>query len=297
MADALLEIADDLYALPLADFTPARDALVKEHKADKDLATSIKGLRKPSLAAWVVNLLVRRDPDQVDQVLAVGAALRDAQESLDASQLREFTKQRRQLTASVTTTARRMAREEGVKVTQAVADQVEATLTAAMLEPDAAKAVRSGLLVTSLEATGLGDLDLSGAVALPKALGFSAKARPVASPDPTQRPQLHVVPDPDADAKARAAADERIADARGVLAEAEKEHRSARRAVEKLQARTLQLQAEIAELRSRIAALEEEVEEVDDELGEAEAVQAEAEEAVEEAKAGVEAARAARERL
>ena len=37
-ADPLLEIADDLYALPLADFTPARDALVKEHKADKALA-------------------------------------------------------------------------------------------------------------------------------------------------------------------------------------------------------------------------------------------------------------------
>ena len=296
-SDPLLEIADDLYALPLADFTPARDALVKEHKADKDLAAAIKGLRKASLAAWVVNLLVRRDPDQVDQVLAVGAALRDAQENFDAAQLREFTKQRRQLTASVTTSARRMAREEGVKTTQSVADQIEATLTAAMLEPDAAKAVRSGLLVTSLAATGLGDLDLSDAVALPKALGFSAKARPVAAPDPTQRPQLHVVPDPDADAKARAAADERLADARGVLGEAEKEHRSARRAVEKLRAKTLQLQAEIDELRSKMAALESEVEEVDEELGEAEAVQEEAGEAISEAQASVEAAKAARGRI
>lgn len=295
--DPLLEIADDLYALSLADFTPARDALVREHKADKDLAAGIKGLRKASVAAWVVNLLVRRDPDQVDQVLAVGAALRDAQENLDATQLREFTKQRRQLTASVTTAARRMAREEGVKTTQGVADQIEATLTAAMLEPDAAKAVRSGMLVTSLAATGLGDLDLSDAVALPKALGFSARARPVAAPDPTQRPQLHVVPDPDAHKKARAAADERLADARGVLGEAEKEHRSARRATEKLRARTLQLQAEIDELRSRIAALETEVEEVDEELGEAEAAQAEAEEAVDEAKAEVDEAKAARDRL
>ena len=82
MADPLLEIADDLYALPLGDFTPARDALAKEYKADKDLAAGIKGLRKASLAAWVINLLVRRNPDQVDQVLAVGAALRDAQENL-----------------------------------------------------------------------------------------------------------------------------------------------------------------------------------------------------------------------
>ena len=82
-ADPLLEIADDLYALPLADFTPARDARAKEHKADKALAAAVKGLRKASAAAWVVNLLVRREPDQVDQVLAVGAALREAQESLD----------------------------------------------------------------------------------------------------------------------------------------------------------------------------------------------------------------------
>lgn len=296
-ADPLLEIADDLYALPLADFTPARDALVKEHKADKALAAGIRGLRKASVAAWVVNLLVRRDPDQVDQVLAVGEALRDAQDNLDATQLREFTKQRRQLTASVTTAARRMAREEGVRTTESVAEQVEATLTAAMLEPDAARAVRSGLLVTSLSATGLGDLDLGGAVAVPEALGFSAKARPVAAPDPTQRPQLHVVPDPDADAKARAAADERLADARTALKEHEKEHRAARRSVEKLQARTLQIQSEIDELRSQVAALEDSLEEVDEELAEAEAAQAEVEEAVDEARAEVEAARAVRERL
>jgi hypothetical protein len=297
MADQLLEIADDLYALPLADFTPARDALAKEHKADKALAAAIKGLRKSSVAAWVVNLLVRRDPDQVDQVLAVGEALRDAQENLDATQLREFTKQRRQLTASVTTAARRLAREEGVRTTESVAEQVEATLTAAMLEPEAARAVRSGLLVTALSATGLGDLDLSGAVAVPEALGFSATARPAAAPDPTQRPQLHVVPDPDADKKARAAADERLAEARAVLARTEKEHRSARRAVEKLQARTLQIQSEIDELRSRIADLDATLEEVDDELGEAEVLQVEAQEAVEEAKADVEAARAARDSL
>ncbi|WP_299923895.1 hypothetical protein [uncultured Nocardioides sp.] len=296
-ADPLLKIADDLYALPLADFTPARDALVKEHKADKALAASIKGLRKASVAAWVVNLLVRRDPDQVDQVLAVGEALRDAQDNFDATQLREFTKQRRQLTASVTTAARRMAREKGVRTTESVAEQVEATLTAAMLEPDAARAVRSGLLVTSLSATGLGDLDLSGAVALPEALGFSAKARPAAAPDPTQRPQLHVVPDPDADAKARAAADERLADARAVLKEHEKEHRAARRSVEKLQARTLQVQSEIDELRGRLAALEDTLEEVDEELAEAEAAQAEVEEAVDEARSEVDAAREARERF
>ena len=297
MPDPMLAYADELYGLPLADFTPARDALVKEHKADKAVAAAIKSLRKPSAAAWVVNLLVRRDPDQVDQVVAVGAALRDAQDNLDATQLREFTKQRRQLTAAVTTTARRFARAEGVKVTQSVADQVEDTITAAMLDADAAKAVRSGLLVTSLEATGLGDLDLSGAVALPEALGFEATARPVAAPDPAVRPQLHVVPDPEADRKARAAADEQVTEAKADLGAAQKGERAARRAVERLQARTLQLQSELDELRSRVAGLESDLEGIDDDLGEAEAEQVEAEEAVADSQVAVDAAKAARERL
>ena len=49
-------------------------------------------------------------------------------------ELRALTRQRRQLTAAVTTRARGVAADEGVRVTQAVADQVEATLTAAMLD-------------------------------------------------------------------------------------------------------------------------------------------------------------------
>ena len=61
-ADPLLAAADRLYGLTLAEFTPARDALVKEHRGDKELAARLKALKKPSLAAWVVNLLVRRVP-------------------------------------------------------------------------------------------------------------------------------------------------------------------------------------------------------------------------------------------
>ena len=77
MSDDLLDIADELYGLPLADFTPARDAKAKELKGT-DLAAPVKALKKPTMAAWVVNMLVRHETEQVDQVLAVGAALRDA---------------------------------------------------------------------------------------------------------------------------------------------------------------------------------------------------------------------------
>ena len=81
MADVqrdLLGVADELYGLAAREFTPARDARAKELKGT-DLGHAVKALKKPSLAAWVVNLLVRRDTEQVDQVLAVGEALREAQ--------------------------------------------------------------------------------------------------------------------------------------------------------------------------------------------------------------------------
>lgn len=269
----LLDIAEELYGLPLADFTPARDAKVKELKGTP-LAPQVKALRKPSLAAWVVNLLVRHDTEQVDQVLAVGAALREAQASMSADELRALTKQRRQLTAAVTTGARRIAREAGTRVTDAVAEQVEATLTAAMVDEQAGLALRSGLLVAPLAATGVDPADVAAAVAAPEALGFAASPVEAAAP---ARPALHVVPDPEADAKALAAAQESLEAAEEALEEASDAHQAAADAVARLEARSLQLQSEIAELRARIDELETAAEETDDELGEAEDARAEAE--------------------
>src|SRR4051794_10568991 len=127
MADELLEIADELYGLALPAFTPARDARAKELKGSP-LSARVKGLRKPSTAAWVVNLLVRRETGQVEQVLSVGQALREAQASMSGEELRALTRQRRQLTAAVTTQARRVAKEAGTRVTDAGSDHVEATL-------------------------------------------------------------------------------------------------------------------------------------------------------------------------
>ena len=101
----------------MADFTPARDAQVKALKGT-DLAAPVKALKKPSLAAWVVNLFVRREGGQVEQVLQVGAALREAQAGMSGEELRALTKQRRQLTAAVTQRARSLAHDDGVKVTQ-----------------------------------------------------------------------------------------------------------------------------------------------------------------------------------
>lgn len=281
-ADPLLTVADELYGLGLGDFTPARDARAKELKKDaSELSARVKRLRKPSVAAWTVNLLVRREFEQVGQVLAVGAALREAASNLAGDELRALTRQRRQLTAAVATRARAVAAESGQRVTDAVADQVEATLTAAILDEGCAQAVRSGLLVTALAATGVGEVDLEAAVAVPEALGFTATEQESA---PAPRPELHVVPDPDADAKALAAAREELEAAEGELSEATGALDEATTRVHDLEARSLQVQGELDELRRRLAELESQAEEVDEELEEAEGERAEAEEVVLEAR-------------
>ncbi len=292
-SDELLAIADELYGLTLPEFTPARDARAKELKGTP-LAAPVKALKKPSTAAWVVNLLVRRETEQVEQILTVGEALRAAQESMSADELRALTRQRRQLTAAVTTQARRTARDAGIKVTDAVADQVEGTLTAAMVDEQCALAVRSGLLIAALATTGLDPADVASSVALPAALGFAATAR---EEEPPARPDLHVVPDPEADEKALAAATEQLEAAEEELAEATAAYDETVADVERLEALGLQLQAEIDELRGKIAALESQAEETDDELSESEDARTEAESVVEEAARARDAAQAAVDRL
>ncbi len=296
-ADLLAE-ADALYALTPGAFTAARDARASALKAgDAALAAAVRRLRRPATAAWVVNLLVRREQDQVAEILAVGEALREAQHGMEAAELRALTRQRRQLTAAVTGRARRHAGAAGQRVTRAVADQVEATLTAAMTDAGCAAAVRSGLLVAPLATTGVDDVDAAAAVALPSALGFAATARErtsaaeagqEAGQEGSEAPSLRVVPDPDAEARARAEARQRLSEAEGLVADARSDADQADEAVSSLQARSMQLAAEVDELRRRIADLDDDAEEVDEEL-------AGAEEAAEDARAALAEATRARD--
>ncbi|MBG6097387.1 hypothetical protein [Nocardioides luteus] len=289
-APDLLDIAAELYGLPLGDFTPERDARAKGLKGTP-LAGPVKALKKPSTAAWVVNLLVRYETEQVEQVISVGALLREAQTGMDAAQLRELTKQRRQLTAAVTTRARGLAREHGLRVTEAVATQVEATLTAAMIDGSAAQAVRSGLLVSPLSATGVDAVDAASAVALPDALGFEVPEVVPPPPEP-----LRAVPDlPDTAALDEAR--EALEEAESALSGAEAQRDKTVSAFKDIEARSLQVKSEIEELRRRLADLEETALGVEDELTEAEEERESAEAAVSEAAAARDSAAAEVERL
>jgi hypothetical protein len=255
------EVAERLYGLLPGEFTAARDAEVKRLKAegDKESASAVAALRRPSQAAWLVNALVRHRSGEVDQLLTLGEALRTAQQGLAGDQLRALARQRQQVLSAVGRQARALARELGQPVSEDVGLEVEQTLGAAMADPAIAEAVRSGRLTSPTSYAGLG-LD----------------AGPEAPPPP--RPKLAVVkggtagtrgrPDADEHARRREEEEERrreaerrealeharreLDDAEQVLEEAQdtaagaqQRHADAEQAVEAARARIDELQAEL----------------------------------------------------
>ncbi|WP_350347561.1 transposase [Agromyces sp. G08B096] len=164
-ADALADIADELYGLDADEFTAARNARVKALRIqDRALASRVAEFRKPSTAAWVVNQLARHRPDELDELLALGNELRAAQADLDAKALTALARERRKLVAAMARTAAAVAEELGSPVRPATVEEVAETLQAALTDASAADAVRSGRLVRALEAIGT-EVDLGGAVA------------------------------------------------------------------------------------------------------------------------------------
>jgi len=156
--------AADLYLLPPEGFTAARDAAAKEAKAagDAEAARVLKALRRPSVAAWLLNSLVAEEPTLLEQLLELGPALAQAQAAGEGDALRQLGAQRRALVGAVVD---RAAGLTGRPVTAAVRDEVAATLEAGLSDPASADAVRSGRLVRALSYAGFGGVDLDGAVA------------------------------------------------------------------------------------------------------------------------------------
>ncbi|HUR35268.1 MAG TPA: hypothetical protein VM032_15800 [Vicinamibacterales bacterium] len=105
---AIEQKIDDLYALPLSDFTAARNALAKSLTGDD--RARVKQLEKPSVVAWAVNRLYWVERRTFDRLLAAGRALRVAQiAALEgrAADLREATASHRQaLSDAVSATLR-----------------------------------------------------------------------------------------------------------------------------------------------------------------------------------------------
>ncbi len=299
--DPLLSIADELYSLAPAEFTGTRNERAKQARADGDreLAKQVTELRKPSLSAWVVNMMMRHQGEQMTEVLELGASLRRAQADLDGDALRELTRQRRQLTTAVTQQGRVLAREMGHRVTEAVADQVQSTLHAAMVDDAAAAAVRSGMLVSALASTGVGGTDVVDSVAVPAAIGMTPRTRPRPAPRTSaagERAGLSVVPEtepgPDARELARQAAQQEVDRAEQGADEAQRRLRKAQKRAKRVQAAILQAADELDQARRRVAELEHSLEGLDDEAAAAAEKQERAERRYADAQEALEQARA-----
>ncbi|ORM01936.1 hypothetical protein [Prescottella equi] len=152
------QVADELYALDPSGFVAARTTRVAEAKASKDreAATAIARLKKPTVVGWAVNLLARELPDEVDTVLALGDALQRAQRRLDAETLRGLTEQRQRLVRSLTTRAQKLVREHGRALNESALREVSQTLHAAMADRELADTVRRGRLLGAATYSGFG---------------------------------------------------------------------------------------------------------------------------------------------
>jgi hypothetical protein len=147
----MVDEADELYGLPDAEFTPARDALAKRLRAEKrrEDADAVKALRRPSMAAGAINRAVREHG--ADEVLAAGEALRAAHEALlsgdgDATGVRQAMARERDAVRDFT----RLALGEGAS--EATEEKVRATLHAASVDDDVREALIAGRLEREAEA-------------------------------------------------------------------------------------------------------------------------------------------------
>jgi hypothetical protein len=152
------EVADELYALRPSEFTSARDVRASEAKADGDAETArqVKALRKPTVAAWLANQLVRANRDEVNPLIELGAALREATATLSGPQLRQLSRQRNEVVQALVRKARRLAVDAGQPVSEDAARALEGTLNAALADDEAAQLLLEGRLTEPLQHVGFG---------------------------------------------------------------------------------------------------------------------------------------------
>jgi hypothetical protein len=154
----------DLYALPLDEFTNARNVLAKELAAagDKAASAEVRALKKPSVPAWAVNQLARAHPKELEKLFDAGAALRDAQKKLlrsgDPDVVREATAAERTAVRALLDRARAILTDGGHAPNEPTLERIGDTLYATTVDEEGREHVRNGTLTKELKRAGFGDL-------------------------------------------------------------------------------------------------------------------------------------------
>lgn len=221
--------AERLYGLPLEEFTSARDALARQLRADdrSQEAKEVAALRKPVLAAWVVNRLARDERDDVKTLVESAKGIRSRRAGAEEA----F----RDALDRLTVSARKLLLAEQ-RSTDATLQKVADTLRAgAASDPDL---LLAGTLTQPIETTGFGAM--AGASPAPQ----KPRARTAKDDRPTvDRRAVERARKVLADARDEARALDRAANA------AEREARKAREAAEQAHTRVAEAEARLADAR------------------------------------------------
>lgn len=153
----MTEVAEsrELFTRPLAEFTDARDQLAKRLRAEgrPDDADSVAGLRKPTVAAWALNLAARDHPEAVDELLESHRRLRRAGTK---DELQEASLLRTRAVAVLTEAALRELQDRGQAASAQTRDRVNRTLLAIATDTQGEADLEAGTLVRELEPSGAG---------------------------------------------------------------------------------------------------------------------------------------------
>ena len=148
-------VAYELYGLTPDEFTAARNARAREltRAGNRPLATEVRALAKPSTAAWLVNILVRRRPETLE-LLDLGPQLRQAVGGAARDEVRRLSDRRQELIRVLAGAASVFATEAGHALGPQVQRQLEGTLEAGVADEAAAAAIRGGALAGPLSFVG-----------------------------------------------------------------------------------------------------------------------------------------------
>lgn len=249
-------VADELYGLRPEQFTAARNerAAAARSAGNRALADEIGRLRRPSLSAWASNTLVRARRDQVEPLVELGEALRQAHRDLDPAQLRDLVHQQRLLIGALTRQAAQLAADAGHPLGQDAQREVQDTLQAVLADPEAARQWASGRLTKPL----------TPSAAFPATSG-EAPPRHAAKPDRAKRPARAGAEKSAEDQRRR----RRLAEAREAAEEADRERAARAAEAEEAARRAQEVEERIAELKDRVETLSKELKDAEAELAQA----------------------------
>jgi hypothetical protein len=174
----LQEAIAELYSSDPGEFTERRSGLAARARAagDAALAKKIAGLRKPTRSAWILNRLVRSAPDVTSQLAVLGDELRAAQRSLDGAAIRELSLRRRQLIDALTRQAFTLSGHQSPA--PVLKDEVTATLSAALADPQFNEQLRAGALDRAARRDGFGPAAAPDLALLPSPSGSATAPAP-----------------------------------------------------------------------------------------------------------------------